>query len=571
MKGPWAPSPLFWRVAEKKEKIDVRRFRLVAFWVFLFFLLSACGGSRDKADSSGVSAGGRTGDLSGVRIEIKSFDFSAGIFARFSGGRILPPQSFTLCWSVDTHPPGASYRMQVYLLPFYASPRAFPSEAVQLFEITTSQAHYTLEITPHDPTYEILETMLGGTYYLALKASPLEPGEGDLTTSLDNNAFFGASPYLTLESRWTVMVYMGGDNSLGVYVDHDLFEMASVGSTPELTVVAQADTYYGSAKRYLVKGGEPLELEDLGEIDMSRVDTLVDFARWVFEYYPAEHYLLVLWNHGGGFKARGYSVTRNLLWDDHPVYDASMTIPELATALSQIRDLLGRPVDLVGMDACLMAMAEVAYEIRDLADYMVASENTEWIAGWPYDDILQSLSENTTMSPAGLAGVIVDCFIAYYSVGDLATQSAVDLSRMEAVANATDALARELSASFSSNATLLGRFRNQILAQVQYFDDNNDISIDSNTDNYVDLYHLAQLLENDPAFPLSVRNAAGHLMSVLDSAIIANGNTGGGVKEAHGLSIWMPKSSDYTSYISLYRGLAWSNATAWDEFLAMVF
>ena len=129
----------------------------------------------------------------------------------------MPPQSFTLRWEVDTDPPGASYRMRVYLVPFYASLNGteFPSRAVQLFEVTTSQSRYTLEISPDDPTYEILETTLGGTYYLALKASPLGAGEGDLTTSLDNNTFSGASPYLRLESRWTVMVYMGGGQQSG--------------------------------------------------------------------------------------------------------------------------------------------------------------------------------------------------------------------------------------------------------------------------------------------------------------------------------------------------------------------
>ncbi|OAQ19876.1 hypothetical protein TDIS_2006 [Thermosulfurimonas dismutans] len=462
--------------------------------------------------------------------------------------------------------------MQIYLVPFYASLNGteFPSDSVLLSEVTTSQGNYTLEITPDDTAYQQLKEALGGAYYLVLRASPSGVGEGDLATSLDNDTFTGTSPYLKLKSRWTVMVYMGGDNSLGTYVDSDLSEMASVGSSPEVNVVAQADTYYGPAKRYFVESGEAVELEDLGEVDMSRVDTLVNFARWVFEHFPADHYLLVLWNHGGGFKARGYSVTRNLLWDDNPDYDSSMSLPRLADALSQIRDFLGRPIDLVGMDACLMAMAEVAYEIRGLASYMVGSENFEWVVGWPYDHILQALSENATMGSSELARVIVGRFINYYlnySSSSLATQSAIDLSLMDIIANATDVLARELLSVFSSNATLFDHFRNQILAQVQYFDDNNDTFIDRTIDNYVDLYHLAQLLANDPGFPSSVRDAASQLMSILDSAIIANANTGDGVKDAHGLSIWLPHAPDYTSYISLYRALAWSNATAWDDLL----
>ena len=51
--------------------------------------------------------------------------------------------------------------------------------------------------------------------------------------------------------------------------------------------------------------------------------------------------------------------------------------PRLSYALSQIKDVLGQKIDLVGMDACLMAMVEVAYEIKDYVNILVASQETE--------------------------------------------------------------------------------------------------------------------------------------------------------------------------------------------------
>ena len=48
-------------------------------------------------------------------------------------------------------------------------------------------------------------------------------------------------------------------------------------------------------------------------------------------------------------------------------------------------------VDVLAFDACLMQMAEVAYEVKDLADYVVGSEETEPGPGYPYDPFLAGL------------------------------------------------------------------------------------------------------------------------------------------------------------------------------------
>ena len=50
---------------------------------------------------------------------------------------------------------------------------------------------------------------------------------------------------------------------------------------------------------------------------------------------------------------------------------------ELKRVLGTAHQLLGRKVDLVGMDACLMTMIEVAYQIRDHAKILVGSEEVE--------------------------------------------------------------------------------------------------------------------------------------------------------------------------------------------------
>jgi cysteine peptidase C11 family protein len=72
--------------------------------------------------------------------------------------------------------------------------------------------------------------------------------------------------------------------------------------------------------------------------------------------------------------------------------------------LGTAHQLLGRKVDMVGMDACLMTMLEVAYQIRDHAEILVGSEPGD---GRPYDTVLRDLAARPGMTARDLAATIV--------------------------------------------------------------------------------------------------------------------------------------------------------------------
>ena len=61
------------------------------------------------------------------------------------------------------------------------------------------------------------------------------------------------------------------------------------------------------------------------------------------------------------------------------------------------------------------AMVEVAYEMRSVASFLVASENQSPAAGWPYAMVLASLVRNPTMVPRELANTIVERFGERYA------------------------------------------------------------------------------------------------------------------------------------------------------------
>lgn len=113
-------------------------------------------------------------------------------------------------------------------------------------------------------------------------------------------------------AKWTVMVYLAGDNNLDGAGVADLLEMKKVGSTSDINVVAQFDRAggKGTTKRYFLRKGNSLAADavaDLGETDTGDPAVLRDFIAWGVKAHPADHYLAVIWNHGAG-------------WDDSNLY-----------------------------------------------------------------------------------------------------------------------------------------------------------------------------------------------------------------------------------------------------------
>ena len=143
--------------------------------------------------------------------------------------------------------------------------------------------------------------------------------------------------------------------------------------------------------RYLISGGklETAEMLD-SKTCMSEPEKLADFIRWAKKKYPADRYMLVLWDHGGGF-ARGYgSDDLNSRDDGKPLLTASEMINVIKDADMKF--------DLIGFDACLMQNVEYAYALEPYADYYLASEETEPGTGWFYTAGFSRLAEDPTLS-----------------------------------------------------------------------------------------------------------------------------------------------------------------------------
>ena len=360
-------------------------------------------------------------------------------------------------------------------------------------------------------------------------------------------------------AEWTVMVYLAADNNLESAGIDDINDMEMVGSTSDVNIVVQVDRIPGydisndnwttTRRYYITQDSNPIQINsqlisDLGELNMGDPQTLVDFANWAMTNYTAKKYLLVIWNHGGGF--RSVNLARDIAWDDTSGGD-KITMPELEDALSMISAQMGKKIDIVGMDACFMAMTEVAYQIKDYVDIMVASEEAEPFDGWPYDTILSQLVSNPLMSSEELAADIVDKYIFSYSYGNV-TLSAIDLSYMDTL---TSQLSNLAFAIMSDSLTPKGKY---ILASTssQHYGDW----------DFIDLYDFCnQLLVYSNN--INVKNIALSIQQTLNYAVIKSGYSGLGVSRSRGLSIYFP----YYYYHNYYNHTNFAQDTFWDEML----
>lgn len=256
------------------------------------------------------------------------------------------------------------------------------------------------------------------------------------------NVVFADNNSTSRLAKWTFMVYMVADNNLDPYAYLDFLEMESVGSTSDVNIIVLADLIHvnGTVMYYVEKNGSTViwgNWSNEYELNMGDPRTLAWFINEAASRYPAQHYALILWDHGDSWNGFGWDETNN----DY------LTIEEIKEALSNINI----KIDLLGFDACLMASIEVAYtlSLTGNVDVMIASEEYVPAYGWPYDKILSKLVENPNMTPEELAKVIVNEYIESYSKGSqgfapYATMSAINMNKIGEIVSHLGDLSRYL-------------------------------------------------------------------------------------------------------------------------------
>ncbi len=370
-------------------------------------------------------------------------------------------------------------------------------------------------------------------------------------------AFAGRPSAKVDKKEWALLTYLNGFNSLDSFGYLDMNEMEKVGSTPRVHVVSQwASLKTKEVHRvYVNKDSDPSTVtspvvENLGKIDMGDYRSLIDFVKWSVKNYPADHYFVNVWNHGNGWHFTGTKgvppSTRDLSYDD--LSGNKITTEQLGQALAELSAELGKKIDVFGSDSCLMAMAEVAGEMKGSVGQFIGSEEVEPADGWPYDTLLTKWNAGGAKSPADVANILTQVYVDSYKNGQDATLSGMDLAKYGPLASAV----RDLADAIKSEPASVRQKILQAVGRTQSY----------TSDDYKDLGDFVDVLAKDTSINLRPDILAG-VKTALKAFVNANRTTTAMAK-SQGVSIWFPDSAwEFGTYKERYRAMTFNQDTGW--------
>lgn len=218
----------------------------------------------------------------------------------------------------------------------------------------------------------------------------------------------------SLAKTVTVMMYVNGSDLESDYSEatNDISEILSADYNENVNIIIQTvgtkkwDSRYGIAsdhsQRYRVEeDGIELVDDSLGQLNGVDGNTLRDFILWSKNNYPADRYILQMWDHGGG-PVYGFG------YDQNQSDDEAMSIDEIQSAIKSAEVFF----DFIGMDCCIMANLETACAMYECCDYMILSEDFESGLGWSYRGFISALANNPAIETSELGRIAIDDFVA---------------------------------------------------------------------------------------------------------------------------------------------------------------
>jgi hypothetical protein len=388
---------------------------------------------------------------------------------------------------------------------------------------------------------------------------------------------------------WTFLLYIVADDNDSADLENaairDMQGLARNGPPPGATFLVQVDrgkklsslmqeTYsdpnYSGAVRYRIEKGSFRVLAKPGEVNSGDPKALLDFVTWGLAAAPADRVMLVISSHGSGTMSwRGTgavgspqpglvrldSASSYVAYDDTD--DDCLTLFELARVLDVVREKRGRPIEILGLDACLSATVEALYQLRNGCDLIVADAATIPMSGFVYSAPVAALWGEPAMAPEKLAETFVKAFIDAQDSGDNVLGS-FRTAAAEDLVGAVDRMSielirahRQVGAIKLSNLTAYGK-----------------------SSLYWDLKRIAERLA-DPATDLrgagnaaEIRQAARDVLDARKAAVASLWYMGAYADaKVGGLSIYWPDADPYKKHRSFYKVLASSQSAHWDEYI----
>jgi hypothetical protein len=222
----------------------------------------------------------------------------------------------------------------------------------------------------------------------------------------------------------------------------------------DVEIIAQVDGPTAAmATRYnCQKGSKRLTWVAPENYTPDRGDRLRDFLNAAAaNINPHQRILLVLWGEGNGLDHIYFYGDPEDSNPQPPEVNANRYVKdmELGSILFEFTQKLGRPIDVLGFDACKMAMAEICYEVRESVSIVVGSDEQVPKESWPYERLLRDLARFPGMNASTLSTLIVSRYVEKYKVpgkNDRVSLSAMNLSGSDELAAATRRLVQAFEA-----------------------------------------------------------------------------------------------------------------------------
>lgn len=338
-------------------------------------------------------------------------------------------------------------------------------------------------------------------------------------------------------SEWRYLVYLIADNNLDTnagqfnipVVEDDFRELMSVGSSDLVQCYVFVDRLEGPANLFKILKGSMDEIMsfDLNdkEVNMGDPAVLRAFVEFVYDAAPAEHTVLMFWDHGCAEYAG---------WDDNALGPG---IPDMLTHYEVMEALKGYKVDVMGFDECLVGQIEVCYEyvMNDVqVDYFLASETYTGWRGYPYDWTLGELVDHPDMTPRECAIMFIeqtDLLLNQppYQAEIVTDHAAIDMGKM-----------KELVGSFHSLASMITPDMKSFVRAISMARGAATFSYGANAIDIIDFGTFVDTL-GKYAKLLDVKQACVDVMSIFNDTILATQLTQAVDHHLTGLGLLFPQ------------------------------
>lgn len=232
----------------------------------------------------------------------------------------------------------------------------------------------------------------------------------------------------------TVMFYFGGDDELSPITVSQIKAIKDAGYQKNTEVLVYFDSHGQGAPTMLCRvnrvrkahgntkigdGRDPFvrnllaDMIEWDEIDpakgngsqamiralvqpdlLSAEESLGGFVQFCRENYRARNYVLVLVGHGM------IVASDSFLPDQNP--STSITLRCFGKIIREFNNKVkkdGGVFQLLALHSCSMSAVELAFELEDTAQYMMASEGLSWVGGWPYRQLLKKMFVTVNNAP----------------------------------------------------------------------------------------------------------------------------------------------------------------------------